>query len=189
MEILTPHRRYQDWSVTLLDRTYCLPATYDPPNRIEDVGVELRAFVFPNLYQMMRDARLQGILLHPKSGFRSYSDQQTMRAYWIQERGLEWANLYSALPGHSEHQLGTTVDIGDENGLPWDTPEWDQGPTARWLRGNAHRYGFLMTHVPDGSSGLGYEPWHFRFVGPMIAAKVVRANVSLATWLRRYTLS
>jgi LAS superfamily LD-carboxypeptidase LdcB len=41
-----------------------------------------------------------------------------------------------------------------------------------WLAENAHRYGFTMSFPPETTevSGFYYEPWHFRYVGPEMAA-------------------
>jgi len=45
------------------------------------------------------------------SSYRSYFDQAVAHNRWLVEDPAN-ANEISALPGHSEHQLGTVVDFG-----------------------------------------------------------------------------
>ena len=49
-----------------------------------------------------------------------------------------------------------------------DTPE------GQWVAANAWRFGFLLRY-PEGLTpitGFDYEPWHFRYVGPELAAEL-----------------
>ncbi len=45
------------------------------------------------------------------SSYRSYFEQAVAHQRWVVEDPAN-ADLISALPGHSEHQLGTVVDFG-----------------------------------------------------------------------------
>ncbi len=71
------------------------------------------------------------------------------------------ANRYSAHAGHSEHQLGTTVDIlSAENGYLFSADKkWKY---VAWLEKNAHKYHFKISY-PEGSVEFQYEPWHVRW--------------------------
>jgi D-alanyl-D-alanine carboxypeptidase len=77
----------------------------------------------------------------------------------------------AARPGHSEHQLGTTIDV--------------EGGEA-WLASNAWRYGFVMSYPPEHSQGTTcYKPeaWHFRYVGRDAARAIRESGLSLRAWL------
>lgn len=85
------------------------------------------------------------------------------------------ASTYSAQPGHSEHQLGTTCDLiyrrpnGSLSSFG-QSSSWEMyNSTAwEWLLANAHRFGLVMTYGHDRIEDTQYvwEPWHWRFVGP-----------------------
>ena len=66
--------------------------------------------------------------------------------YWVTRSGLIEAERISAKPGHSEHQLGTTIDITTS-----DVAEGiDFGDTdvSLWLADNSYKYGFVLSYAP-----------------------------------------
>ena len=81
----------------------------------------------------------------------------------------------SARAGHSEHQLGTTIDFRSYGGsAPWYYRDWGTTKAGAWLKLNAWKYGFVMSY-PKGKTSVtcyAYEPWHFRYVGRAVAAKI-----------------
>src|SRR5439155_7577986 len=83
------------------------------------------------------------------------------------------AVLFSARPGHSEHQLGVTIDfvaVGD-HGL---TSNWEKTRTGAWMAENAWKYGWLMSY-PKGKQSVvcySYEPWHYRYYGRDLAKAI-----------------
>jgi hypothetical protein len=122
------------------------------------------------------------------SSYRSYEDQEYLR----QMGGEENDDNFLALPGRSEHQLGTAVD------LAWNAERlnfylMNVYPKARefynWLKENAHLYGFIFSYpfksTPDQSktnllepyiTEYKAEPWHLRYVGPELAEKIYAAR-------------
>ena len=89
-------------------------------------------------------------------------------AYWVRVSGYAAALRSSARAGHSEHQLGTTLDFRSYGGsAPWNYADWGTTKAGAWLRNNAWRYGFVMSY-PKGKTSVtcyAYEPWHYRYVG------------------------
>ena len=117
-------------------------------------------------------SRQAGARLAVESAYRSYATQVWTFASWVHKGGLGAALETSARPGHSEHQLGTTIDFKTAGAaLPGCT---STGRTARegaWLRKNAWKYGFVMSY-PKGKKLVtcyAYEPWHYRYVGRELA--------------------
>jgi D-alanyl-D-alanine carboxypeptidase len=52
--------------------------------------------------------------------------------------------------------------------------------SAAWLAENAWKYGFILRY-PDGKrdiTGVGYEPWHYRFVGRPLAKAMQGSNLT-----------
>ena len=141
---------------------------------------------------------LPGRTLSVTSSYRSFATQCALFAQNADIFGEAQADTFSARPGHSEHQLGTTVDLyagrGSFLGGPYDVDP-DSGSPApadpvlyRWVDTESWRFGFInsyppntsddLQNFPDGSqtyqdTGYKVEPWHFRFVG-LSAARIHR---------------
>ena len=60
---------------------------------------------------MAKAARKAGKGIAVRSAYRSYSSQQSVFQGWVNSSGYQQALKFSARPGHSEHQLGTTIDF------------------------------------------------------------------------------
>lgn len=174
---LTPHRGPGDWSRTLLDQEYALAADDVPPDLVSlaDRGIDgpgaLRSFVLDDLSAMLEDARDADAAFRVTSTYRSHQHQVRTFASLEAEYGLDEALRSAARPGHSEHQLGTTIDV--------------EGGEA-WLAANARRYGFVMSYPAEHSPRTTCykpEPWHFRYVGRDAARAVDRSGLSLRAWL------
>lgn len=180
-DVLTPHHGLGEWQITLLDTIYQLPSTYAPGDLVDssaaglNSGYVIRSVMVDDLAAMAADARAAGSPIQVVSGYRSYSQQASTFDYWVSVGGYEQALRTSARPGHSEHQLGTAIDVTSEGGgAPWEYADWASTPAGAWMAANAHRYGFVMSYPPGASalSCYSYEPWHYRYVGRELAAQV-----------------
>lgn len=90
---------------------------------------------------------------------------------------------FAALPGRSEHQLGTTIDI-DILGAK-EEEYFGDSPVYQWMIANAATYGFVQSFNTEGeaATGIPNEPWHWRFVGPTIATKVATEKLDINAYL------
>ncbi|MDO3409795.1 M15 family metallopeptidase [Saccharibacillus sp. CPCC 101409] len=105
------------------------------------------------------------------SGYRDEAEQSALYA----EKGAEYA-----LPaGYSEHNLGLSLDIGSTEGKMSEAAE------GRWLERNSARYGFVLRYPADKTeiTGIGFEPWHFRYVGLPHSAIMRTNNLVLEEYL------
>lgn len=105
------------------------------------------------------------------SGYRDVAEQDRL----FQEMGAEFA-----LPaGHSEHNLGLSLDIGSFGG------QMSQAPEGKWLKRNAWMYGFILRYPEDKTAitGIEYEPWHFRYVGLPHSVIMLEKNFTLEEYL------
>jgi D-alanyl-D-alanine carboxypeptidase len=143
-----------------------MPCAYDPEAqlvRVDDAGVAAPAGahrVAPSVEEPIRNlvvaAHAAGHRVRIESAFRSY-DEQARLFKRVKQVGR------AARPGHSEHQLGTAIDLR----LPTSA-------AIRWLAEHAPRFGFALSY-PDGKQRVtGYrpEPWHLRFVGVELALEL-----------------
>ena len=186
-DILTPHHGYGDWAISLLDTIYHLPSSYAPGDLVDsgtagvNGGYLVRGLVAADLRAMAEAARAAGAPIQLASGYRSYTQQHATFDYWVGVGGYEQALRTSARAGHSEHQLGTTIDVTSAGGAaPWEYADWATTPAGAWMAANAWRYGFVMSY-PRGSSALtcyDYEPWHYRYVGRDLAARIVGSGLT-----------
>jgi LAS superfamily LD-carboxypeptidase LdcB len=192
-DILTSRRSYARHAITLLDTIYRVGPSYAPSdlrdtgNYALNSGYKVRSIIGSDLAAMARAARAVSAPIKIVSGYRSYAQQEKTFNYWVSVGGYEQALLTSARPGHSEHQLGTTIDVTSRGGAaPWNYADWGTTPAGAWMKKHAWKYGFVMTY-PKGKSSVScysYEPWHYRYVGKPIAAAVHASGMTLreAIW-------
>ena len=193
-DVMTANRTYNDWQRTLLDTTYKLPSSYVPPGLHStteaglNTGQRVRGFMISDLRAMASAARGAGARLAVQSAYRSYSTQAATFSYWVRVSGYAAAIKSSARAGHSEHQLGTTIDFRSYGGsAPWYYADWGKTRAGTWLRNNAWRYGFIMSY-PKAKTTVtcyAYEPWHFRYVGRKLAAAIRASGLTLREYLWR----
>lgn len=191
-DTLTKNRKLADWDRSLLDLDYRLSSTYAPTDlrSTADAGLnggyKVRKHVLADLKAMGAAARRAGARVVARSAYRSYATQKSTFQYWVDVHGYDVAITESARAGHSEHQLGTTLDFGSYGGpAPWDVADWATTKAGAWMKANAWRYGFLMAY-PKGKSPVTcymYEPWHYRYVGRERAAIVRASGLTLREYL------
>ncbi|MBI5948403.1 MAG: M15 family metallopeptidase [Chloroflexi bacterium] len=177
-----------------LDKQHRLPADCAPgdlqaiPAQYSANGQQhLRAAAANALIEMFQAAAKEGYQLYANSGYRSYDTQVVTFNNEVATYGREQAERQSARPGHSEHQLGTTMDITS----PSVGNSLDQafGDTAegKWLAANSWKFGFVMSYPPgkEANTGYTYEPWHFRYIGKDAAASFTTSGKTLHDFLLR----
>lgn len=127
------------------------------------------AEVQQELQALIAAARASGHNISVSSAFRSYEAQARLFEQ-IKEAGR------AARPGHSEHQLGTTIDLR----LP-------TGAAIEWLAAHAADFSFALSYPPGKQRTTGYrpEPWHIRFVGPELAKELHGSGLILEELFRK----
>ena len=155
--------------VLIVNKTYSLPAEYPQKSLTPDA---LNAY-----WTMKMDAEKDGLIIKSISDYRSWYDQQYIYNGYVARDGQAAADRYSARPGHSEHQSGLAIDI---NSTAFD---FDQTPEGKWLAAHCAEYGFVIRY-PKGKeeiTGYMYEPWHVRYVGKELAAKLYLGDGEFTT--------
>lgn len=191
----TRYGQVQDWARTMLDTNLMLPADYRPDDLVPvaTAGVagwgEVRALMIEDLRAMDTDSRAAGAAFAVRSAFRDYATQRDNFERWVATIGEAGALGESARPGHSEHQLGTALDLRSADSVvpAWEYPDWGLTATGAWLRENSWRYGFVLSY-PAGQSAVTcyeYESWHFRYVGRESAGQMHASGLTLREHLWR----
>lgn len=104
----------------------------------------------------------------PVSGYRGREEQERIFADSLREHGRAFTETYVARPGCSEHETGLAIDLGENvPDLDFIRPSFPDSGACRAFRLRAADYGFILRY-PAGKeriTGIGHEPWHFRYVG------------------------
>lgn len=139
---------------------------------IMDRNIMLSRLVAQEFGRMVEAAGKEGVRYFlVSSGYRDFAKQDEL----YQEKGGDYA-----LPaGHSEHNLGLSLDVGST------LAAMNEAPEGAWLEKNAWKYGFVLRYPKDKVhiTGIQYEPWHFRYVGLPHSAVMYRNNLVLEEYL------
>jgi len=127
---------YTPTDLVLIPRQYCYAKQ---PTWLRREAAE--AYV-----KMSQAAAKSGIQVLVYSGYRDANHQRRLK-----RGGGRVGN-----PGRSEHHLGTTVDVTD-NERHVKSNSYGACASGKWMKRNARKYGFVNT--------VRGEPWHFRYMG------------------------
>ena len=128
----------------------------------------------------------EGLELVARSGYRSYNTQDSLYNSIVNNHGQDYADKYSAYPGQSEHQSGLALDITAASVNYQLEDIFGETEEGKWTKDNAHRFGFIIRY-PEGKediTGYLYEPWHLRYVGKNLAAKIYREDTTLEEYFQ-----
>ena len=165
-------------------------------------GPCLRREAAVHVKEMLAAMRAKGFIGRVESAFRGYQSQCGTFYNWAKKETSEFCSAVdqSALAGHSQHQLGTTIDLFTEE---WVQEGKDKGTgtfrngfgcsyAGRWVDENAWRFGYVVPYPlhPDDRqdptscfqrwdwavpanprTGYKNEAWHLRFIGVENAAR------------------
>lgn len=176
----------------LVNKDFGLPAEYFPNDLVrpdvpfsfgnQDVGKsKLRKEAADALEEMFSKAERNGIMLYAVSGYRSFDRQETLFISEVEKIGEELAVKAVATPGNSEHQTGLAMDISSRSVGLGLTEQFGETPEGKWLKKNAHHFGFILRY-PKGKeqlTGYMYEPWHYRYVGQEVATEIYQNGWTL----------
>lgn len=121
-------------------------------------------------------------VLVPVSGWRSQREQQEIYESSLRQNGRAFTEQFVALPGHSEHQTGLAIDLGQAGpDLDFICPAFPYSGICQKFRRRAADYGFVERYRAGKESvtGIAHEPWHFRYVGRPHAAIMMQRNLVL----------
>lgn len=195
-QIITEEDIFDERSIyALVNRQHLLSEDYIPEDLVPvEVPVifpdhpeinQLRSQASEALSQLFASAEEDGIILHARSGFRSYNTQEIQYGSFVEANGEEAASRFSAPAGASEHQTGLAMDVTSES-VGYELLE-SFGETAEgeWVKENAHVYGFIIRYH-DGKeeiTGYMYEPWHLRYVGKELAHDIQESGLTYEEYI------
>lgn len=122
----------------------------------------------------------------PVSGWRALAEQQAIWDGSLAENGPAFTQTYVAYPGCSEHQTGLAIDLGLNQGeVDFLRPAFPYEGICQAFRDHMAQFGFIQRY-PAGKeavTGIGHEPWHFRYVGRPHALRMAARGLTLEEYL------
>ena len=187
-----------DWNLLLVNWENPLPEDFSIPRLTQLAnGHAIDSRAYPALQSMMDAAREEGLRPLICSSYRTWEKQKELfdnkvqrllaEGYSQTEAG-EYAAMWVARPGSSEHQTGLAVDIVDTSYQLLDEAQEDTA-VQKWLMAHCAEYGFILRY-PTGKSaltGVNYEPWHYRYVGTEAAEEIMSQGLCLEEYLSELT--
>ncbi|MEY4102020.1 MAG: D-alanyl-D-alanine carboxypeptidase [Actinomycetota bacterium] len=137
-------------------------------------GTPLRADAAQALEAMAADAQKSGISIVMASGYRSFETQIATYNSYVTGYGQAAADTTSARPGFSEHQTGLAADLSAVGSGCTIADCFETTAPGQWLAANSWRFGYILRY-PKGAQGItgyNFEPWHFRYVGLVVASQM-----------------
>ncbi len=162
----------------VINKKHCFnPINFVPSDLVSYGGYVVSSKIQPNLAAMFSAAAATGVPLSLTSSYRSYANQVTTYNNWVHVNGsVAAADTVSARPGYSEHQTGFAVDLSAGN---CSLECFGKSAQYAWLQTNGAIYGFVQRYPAGLESVTGYsaETWHWRYVGPQVAATMQSSGV------------
>ncbi|MDQ5952910.1 MAG: cap protein [Patescibacteria group bacterium] len=187
-----PSQKFEEDAMFNASPENSLPENYTPEHLTQiKGGVETKGRMLcldkdtnEALEKMAKDMEKEGLEIVPTSAFRSFETQKYLFDEWHKDEDNIGDEEAVAKPGHSEHQLGTTVDVSAP-GVGYDSAHRGFYLTReyKWLDSNAHKYGFVMSYPANKKTGYIFEPWHWRYVGIEDAYHIKLANITIQEFL------
>lgn len=184
------------WNLILINRLHPIPDNYSFPLSRISGNMYCDQRVLTSIKDMFEAADNDGIDLVICSPYRSDNHQEYLFNKKINnylDEGVSYMDAYCktaqavTIPGTSEHQVGLALDIVSKGYRSLDAG-FGETKEGKWLASNAPKYGFILRYPEDKyeSTGIEYEPWHFRYVGTEAAKKITKENITLEEFWEQY---
>lgn len=150
--------------------------------------------IYDDLIAMLQAAKSEELNPLICSSYRTNEKQEQLYQNKVSEylsqgyskvEASDKAAFWVARPGTSEHQLGLAVDIVSTKNQRLDRSQ-ENTVEQQWLIQNSWKYGFVLRYPTNKNSitGVGYEPWHYRYVGKEHAKKINELGVCLEEYVK-----
>lgn len=188
----TPLPEELPWNLRLVNKDNPLPRDFSVETAEAAEG-QLDSRAASALSQMVSDMEAQGLSPVVCSSFRTWEEQEALHQNKVNRLLSQGYSLASAeeeasrwvVPaGTSEHQLGLAADIVAADCQVLEE-EQENTPEQQWLMAHCQEYGFILRYPRDkqGLTGVGYEPWHYRYVGVEAAQEIMSQGLCLEEYL------
>lgn len=183
-----------DWKLLLVNPWNALPEDFSVElTTLASCGLKVDKRIQADLDEMLSACQEAGLRPLICSAYRTQAVQTRLyknkisrlrAAGYSRESAEAEAGRWVAVPGTSEHQTGLALDIVSAG---YQVLNKKQADTAeqKWLMEHCWEYGFILRYSSEKSeiTGIGYEPWHYRYVGEEAAGEIMRQGLCLEEYL------
>jgi len=185
-----------DWKLILINKQHPIPDDYVFPMSNIKGNMYCDKRILSSLLTMFKAAQRDGVNLVICSPYRSEVRQEklfTRKIATYMNDGMAYMDAYTkaaqavTIPGSSEHQVGLAIDIISDDYSYLDDG-FGKTKAGEWLSENSSKFGFILRY-PAGKeniTGIEYEPWHFRYVGPDAADVIAKHKITLEEFWMEY---
>ena len=192
-ESLQSQEQSGDWRLLLVNRWNPMPEAYAVTLKKLPNGLQVDERVYDDLTAMLTDCQKAGLRPVVCSAYRTKQTQTRLHnnkiarlqaAGYSKEAAVREAGRWVAVPGTSEHQTGLAVDLVASSYQVLDRKQ-EQTAEQKWLMEHCWEYGFILRYPSDKSAvtGIGYEPWHYRYVGRETSKAIQDSGLCLEEYL------
>ncbi len=178
-----------DWRLVLINKQHSVPEDYTFELGYITSTMRCDERIIDDLRDMLQEAKENEINLEIKSPYRDEARQEWLfnrKIKLYMNQGMSFVEAHQlasqavTVPGASEHQIGLALDIVSDEYIYLEE-EFGETEAGIWLAENSYRFGFIVRY-PKGKeyiTGIGYEPWHFRYVGVGAATVITKNGITL----------
>ena len=183
-----------DWELLLVNPWNTLPEDFSVELvTLASCGLKVDKRIFADLEEMLVACREAGLRPLICSAYRTEAVQTRLynnkiarlrAAGYGRESAVKEAGRWVAVPNTSEHQTGLALDIVSA-GYQVMNRKQENTAEQKWLMEHCWEYGFILRYPSDKSeiTGIGYEPWHYRYVGKETALAMRDSGQCLEEYL------
>ncbi len=181
------------WQLLLVNPWNALPEAFAVSLKTLPGGLRVDERIYEDLTAMLQACRDEGMQPLVCSAYRTQALQSYLyenKIARLQAAGYRPAEArkeaarWVAPPGTSEHQTGLAVDLVASSYQSLDRRQ-EETAEQQWLMEHCWEYGFILRYPNDKSevTGIGYEPWHYRYVGRPAALDIRDSGLCLEEYL------
>lgn len=184
-----PNVKTSDWQLVLVNRENKHDEMNPTLTQVDNISVDSR--IASHVKDFLAAARSIDPSEHLISGYRSVAYQKELFEQYVQtemsndvsltrEQAEELVKTYSQPAGASEHQTGLAIDMSTVDSLNDSNQD-----VVKQLQELAPNYGFILRFESNKHhfTGVGYEDWHFRYVGKASAKYMTEHQLSLEEYI------
>lgn len=186
-----PVIRQEDmWALILTNARYPIPEDYTVELKVlpgTEQSVDAR--IYDTTLRMISDMKEEGLRPIVCSAYRTLDRQEILfnrkvksyvkKGYSMEAAAREAQHVLS-IPGSGEHCLGLAIDVCSQSYQRLEEG-FEDTKEGKWLREHCAEYGFILRYDKgkEESTGINYEPWHFRYVGVDVAKYIMEKGITL----------
>lgn len=185
-----PNVSPSNWDLILVNRQHITPELNPTLAKVGTITVDYR--IAQNVTDFLAAAQKIDPNFHLISGYRSVAYQKGLFQSYVEqekaanpsltdEEAQKLVKTYSQPAGASEHQTGLAIDMSTVDLLNQADKE-----AMRKVHEMAPEFGFVL-RFQEGKkqyTGVGYEDWHFRYVGKASAQYMTKHHLTLEQYIK-----